>query len=175
MTNDLIAFLGARLDEDQAWAEACQGHRWQWVRSEDDQVVTANPAQEECLDEDSYGISLRSVENPDQEPSPIGHAEGVESSVAGHIVRHDPARVLRDVSADRKLLARYAEAVKEQEEALAAFRVARDEWGSSSEEYADAYKDWSDALLREGAFLTVIKDRVARFSDHPGYLQEWAP
>jgi hypothetical protein len=35
---------------------------------------------------------------------PIYHAEEVTSSAGGHIVRHDPARTLREVKAMRKVL-----------------------------------------------------------------------
>ncbi|MFC3986475.1 DUF6221 family protein [Streptosporangium jomthongense] len=153
MIQDLIAFIRARLDEDEELASTASPAPWS-ANAEHDEVLAADG----ITVADGFALSGRQLR-----------------ATVNHIVRHDPARVLADVEADRKLLARYAEAVKEQEEALAAFRVARDEWESSSEEYADAYKDWSAALLREGAFLTVIKDRVARFPDHPDYRPEWKP
>jgi hypothetical protein len=72
---------------------------------------------------------------------------------AEHIVRWDPARVLREVEAKRRILDEYA-AVKRLLEL--------------TDENADDRKE-----LRYRAF--VVRLLAAPFSDRPGYRQEWAP
>ena len=118
---DIATWLGQQLDEDAMWAREASrdrngdvptGSHWQWVNNHDDRVLTPDPATEEWLDEDSEAgqPSLRSVEEFDTTSSytlpqfPIHNAEEIRSAVAGHIARHDPARVLREVAAKRALL-----------------------------------------------------------------------
>ena len=190
MMHELVAFMDARLDEDQAWAEGCQGHHWQWVRGDNDQAAMPNPVEEEYLIEDGVRLSLRSVETKMSEPMsrpnglppwppqplpiswPIHSAEAIESTAAGHIVRHDPARVLADVAADRKLIARYQAAEEGHKEALKALREAK-QYGGDEDVYYVAAEDVAAAHARAGAYLTVLEDRAARFSDHPDYQPHW--
>lgn len=117
---DIATWLGRQLDEDAMWAREASrdrhgdvptGSHWQWVNNHDDRVLTPDPAAEEWLDEDSEAgqPALRSVEEFDagsyELPQfPIHNAEEILTVVAGHIVRHDPASVLRDVAAKRKIL-----------------------------------------------------------------------
>jgi Family of unknown function (DUF6221) len=77
----LIAFLAARLDEDEAAAKAASGLNWEYR----DSWVWAGSSFEVA---DVYGI-------PDIDET------------GTHIARHDPARALRDAVADRKLIAAY--------------------------------------------------------------------
>lgn len=125
----IVAFLRARLAEDQAWAEACQGHHWQWVQSQTDEVITPDPMLGESLNApDQYGepssshMSLRSVEEKMSKPAPrpnglppfpgrmlpkswpIYHCEEVNAAAAGHITQHGPARVLREIEAKRRII-----------------------------------------------------------------------
>ena len=86
---DLITFLNARLDEDEAAARAAlpiYGPGW---RPENSKVAGLGPARIWGKD------SKRPV------------AEAARRVSAAHIARHDPARVLREVEADRKLIAAY--------------------------------------------------------------------
>lgn len=160
--DDLIAFYRARLDEDQAWAEGCQGHHWQWVRPDDDQAVTANPTEEEHL-ADGGTVSLRSVETEMTEPGsrpaglpswpaqalpiswPIYHAEDVTSPAGGHIVRHDPARVLRKVEAGRELI-----------------KLCETRWTH-------------DLRGTEGGLEMALELAVQEWADHPDYQESWKP
>jgi hypothetical protein len=116
-SGDLIAFLIARLDEDERTARAAEesgGGDW-WTAEE---------------------VLHRLTTDAD------GHSDAI------HIARHDPARVLRDVKADRALLRRHT-------------------IGSllSRGQYKGGYCEALDE---------VIQIRAARFSDHPDYRQEWA-
>ena len=79
MSDDLTAFIAARLDEDEAGAKAATPGPWA-VDSEGCCVFTG--------DRDEV-------------------AERCQDESARHIARNDPARVLRDVAAKRNLLALY--------------------------------------------------------------------
>ena len=86
---DLISFLNARLDEDEAAARAAlpiYGPGW---RPENSKVAGLGPARIWGKD------SKRPV------------AEAARRVSAAHITRHDPARVLREVAAKRAILAEH--------------------------------------------------------------------
>ncbi|MCX5335494.1 DUF6221 family protein [Streptomyces sp. NBC_00140] len=120
---ELVDFLRARLDEDALWAtEASRrkgeqaspgGVHWHWVTNDSDQEVTPDPGREANVGEDAEeAVSLRSRETWPT-ASGVGdlpqfalYADEVPSAVGGHIVRHDPARVLAEVEAKRQLTAR---------------------------------------------------------------------
>ncbi|MFG2001624.1 DUF6221 family protein [Spirillospora sp. NPDC048911] len=70
-----------------------------------------------------------------------------------HIARHDPARVLADVQADRRLIAEYERAVE--------FYNRPENQRHSAGEVTGLY--------------TAIKIRAERFADHPDYRDEWRP
>lgn len=74
--------------------------------------------------------------------------------MAGHIVRHDPAQVLRDVEADRQLLAAYTDA-----------QATVD---------AIAHPDMYDVGRAQG-LEEAVRHRAVRFDQRPGYREEWRP
>lgn len=83
----LVAFVSARLDEDEAAAKAAaeaDGADWVLGSTEDD--------------------DKRSIRHPTPEWD-YYVADRVDEDTAAHIVRHAPARALRDVEAMRKILA----------------------------------------------------------------------
>jgi hypothetical protein len=126
--DELIAFVKARLDEDEAAARGLCGdgpYIAEWLISGEFIFVGTDPLPEE----------------------PIVHAR--DERVAQWIARHDPARVLRDVEADRQLLFKY-------------------EIGKKL--LPGPYKLGYCEALEE-----VIKIRAARFSGHPDYRDEWKP
>jgi hypothetical protein len=96
------------------------GVHWQWVIGEDWEPVTPDPVTMELLEgaDGSWAANLATVE---QWPStmriddertrtslmPRTYANSIEEmdpAAAGHIIRHDPAAVLRRCAADRSLL-----------------------------------------------------------------------
>jgi len=123
--DDLIAFLRARLDEDEQWALAASrpypyadgapgvpesGVRWQWVEGPDWEPTRPDPAVREFVAEPGVSCNLVSVETWPSSgrlmPRPVAtEIIEMDSAAAGHIVRHDPARVLREVAAKRGELA----------------------------------------------------------------------
>ena len=122
---DLITFLNARLDEDEAAARAAlpiYGPGW---RPENSKVAGLGPARIWGKD------SKRPV------------AEAARRVSAAHIARHDPARVLREIEADRSLLAKLRQV----------------------EEFGERLRiDTEIMILRQ-----VIAIRAAIWSDHPDY------
>ena len=81
---DLIAFLKARLDEDEATAKASVMPEWIISESGEFGYIVA------AVGTETTGESI---------------ADAWQEDVAVHIARHDPARVLREVEAKRAMLA----------------------------------------------------------------------
>lgn len=123
--DDLVTWLRQQLDDDERWALAANqpypyakppavapagGVHWRWVAGEDWHTVTPDPVVDEFVAEPGYPCNLATVE---EWPSghhcvPRTYANDIiemDSAAAGHIIRHDPARVLREVEAKRIMLA----------------------------------------------------------------------
>lgn len=132
MSNDLIAFLRARLDEDEATARAVvwdgSGNSLTWR--------LAASATVEVGDEEF---------NTD------------DRTVANHIVNNDPARVLREVEAKRRMLRHYEYAA-----------IALTNAGPTGEVHD----------LMTGAVNTlraVLVDHARVYVDHPDFHEDWRP
>lgn len=96
--DDLIAFLNARLDEDESGAKALASKPWKA-----EPVVYGRP-------EDGWGEpntwEIETVDGQTIVHHQTHEGGGIyEEEVAAHIARHDPARVLREVAAKRAILA----------------------------------------------------------------------
>jgi hypothetical protein len=130
---DLASFVAARLDETEAIAKAADPAPWQL------HLGYVLNAKEAVLASLQYGY-------------PSG----------AHIVRHDPARVLREVAARREILARYTGALEWQ--AAAAANPA------SVEEEA---RDWSEVEFE--VLTDVVCHLAAVDSEHPDWREEWRP
>ena len=89
--SDLMAFLSARLDEDEAAAKAATPPPWR-------------AAGEDILSD---------TDDPHWAGACAANASGAD---AVHIARHDPVRVLREVEAKRNILARYEDCLARQED-----------------------------------------------------------
>jgi hypothetical protein len=129
VTDDLVKFLRARLDDDER----------------DAQAVGYSTA--EAVDGlwDSKFVQLRgSVTTYNTTELP--------ADLAVHMARHDPARVLAEVDAKRRLLD------KTHPELQWADSAAEGEWGNYQE-----------------AALDFLKIMALPYADHPDYRPEWAP
>lgn len=82
----LVEFLAARLDEDEAIARQAIAPDW------------------EVAPEDRFRVQVVPAEDAAGRTSAIAVAVGYEGN---HIARHDPARVLREVAAMRRILVRH--------------------------------------------------------------------
>ena len=173
MTTELITFLRARHSEDELWAtEASRrgdgppapgGVHWQWVDPDNDQVLEVDPG----LDDLPCDPSLRSRETwptntgvGDLPQFAIYQTEEVPAAVAGHILRHDPARVLRDVRAARLMI-----------EQTFRYEARNDgEWGcchTAGEIEAGKCPD------TDSDGITALRILALPYNEHPDYRKTW--
>jgi hypothetical protein len=99
--SDLIEFLTARLDEDEAAATAaasCTGPDWHHSHA-----VTAN------------GATTIIFNGPDDDIEVADTLRRDDEEIAPFIARQDPARALREVEAGRGILARYKDCLARME------------------------------------------------------------
>jgi hypothetical protein len=186
VTDDLITWLRAQLDEDERWAMAASqtyryadegsvapagGVHWRWVAGENWDTVRPDPAVMEFVEgqDGSWVANLATVEewpstmridaeNSRTRMMPRVYANGIvemDASAAGHIIRHDPARVLAEVDAKRRILARH------------------EQCGTGHGYCDDGGHGWR---LDDGTPVCGDKlDLTRPYADRPGYRSEWAP
>jgi hypothetical protein len=128
--DDLVQWLGEQFDEDERIAQAASPGPW-GVNAEHDEVVAAD----DITVAEGFALSGRQLR-----------------ATVDHIAAHDPARVLREVEAQRLLLARAVET-----------RV----WaiGESGAVAGPAVKLANDTLR-----LLALP-----YADRPGYRKDWRP
>ena len=126
--SDLITFLSARLDEDERYAKA--------ALSSPESANSGNGVR--ALD---GKLAIR--------PSAMSDA------LALHFVRHDPARVLREVEAKRRILQEHEPTQQDATRCRVCTAIAG---GHATRFRAPC---WTLVLL------------AAVYSDHPDYMQEW--
>lgn len=132
---DLIAFMKARLDEDEALARAVEDRSAPW----DGQWVA-----------EEGGNAIRTVNG---HVLAYGQTYPPRRGLAAHIAHHDPARVLREVERGRRLLKRYENAVTactHVSSARARFTRGQDE--GYREAYLDAIRDAAEAHAGHSAY-----------------------
>lgn len=137
MTDDLVKFLRVRLDEAARMAQAAihnGASRW---HTELDREY------------DGYAVA-------DEHGEPVAHNEGSPTTAqAAHIAEHDPARVLAEVNAKRRILARYTSAVED------------------SAEDADGYYD-ENRFEDARQLVPVLRLLALPYRGHPNFQPEWA-
>ena len=140
-SNDLVAFVRARRDEDEAAArQAASESPWRVSDTHDDGTRSVKPA---------------------DAPDGLWHGDvavHIAGSDARHIARHDPARVLREVEAKRRLIDDYLDLVKSR----------------PPDRYAPAGEPDATWAMAECIFRVLCRD-AAIWRDHPDYRQEWKP
>ncbi|NUP52336.1 MAG: hypothetical protein HOW97_34195 [Catenulispora sp.] len=145
--DDLVAFLRARLDEDAEdarLAEAVDPSPWY-----EDVSEGTYTRQREGLD----GVGLvRAADNVGLWDRESSSALSMAAVTSVHVARHDPARVLREVEAGRKLVNAYAE-------------VADNDVDMP---YEYGY-GWANGLGLAVRLLASV------YAAHPDYRPEWAP
>jgi hypothetical protein len=158
--SDLVAFLTARLDEDEAVAKACpdeSGHlNWfdsRVVASGDHTIRTCPPSGMVAGEGNRVVCRIRRVDTIDD----VGTYDlGDPDARAGHIARHDPARVLREVDAKRKILALHGASIG-------------GTWCVTCDPGSDVSGDagaWYPCL--------TLRTLAAVWSGHPDYDPDWA-
>jgi hypothetical protein len=157
MSDDLMRWLGEQLDEDERIA-----------RGADDSLGKMN------LDwvyqaEDELGGKVVSARGADL-------IYDVPAGIGGHVSEHDPRRVLREIDADRELLAEYGRL-------LDAYAAHQREAARLAEAGKDADVIQLAALRREADYLPAMlhvmerwaKRKAAVYADRPGYREQWRP
>lgn len=172
VTDDIVAFIRARLDEDELWAKAASaphhsdaptvegGMHWRWAIGPNWEPYDPDPLEQHLAEDvDPRGnISLVTVEEwPYSWDTTVRSSPGrvlytddeVRTAEAAHIARHDPARVLREVEAKRAIV-------------------------EMCESHANAqFPDF------EGGYASAAEDALTHlalvWSDHPDYRPAWAP
>jgi hypothetical protein len=102
--DDLIAFLRARLDEDEEAARAATPGPWEWKHEHGEPW---QPRPDGWLDYSGEYLAAADGKSTLFGPGMTPHAD------ADHIARHDPSRTLREVEAKRVLIADYERFIAE--------------------------------------------------------------
>lgn len=148
---DLVEFLTARLDEDEAAAKAATAGPWRY-----------NPRKAWHLPPPSFGVLSAAEEfvaaGPVERPvcvAATGMADDPQSMRdAAHIARHDPARVLADVAAKRDTVEAYR------------LRV----------EQSDSAEDVSLLVGYHATGLGIaLRNLAVVHAGHPDYDEAWRP
>ncbi|MFE6716823.1 DUF6221 family protein [Streptomyces albidoflavus] len=140
MTADLIAFLQARLEHDEAVAREATPGPWRNAPTARHHDTVSGRPEEAVFGYDSFRVATTG--------EPAGRRALVN---AEHIARHDPARVLAEVEAKRRIVRAHAKWCEGRCEA------------KYPEGGFDAAHYWS------------IKSLAATYADHPDYREEWRP
>ena len=167
--SDLAGFVAARLDEDVAEAKLAAREGGTWTQVD----PVREPGRIESLgDVVVYDESLGDV---------VVYDEGSPDEYqAAHIARHDPARVLREVDAKRKILAEHPVDADLLAWSLGAAEVVAGRASPLSRcmrctvPLPDACED-EDQYERVEWPCPTVRALAAVYSDHPDYRQEWAP
>jgi len=148
--DDLVRWLGAQLDEDERIARGADPGPWK---------------SESLGRHDQSVIKLGAPTS-----TSMIQFDGSRAAANGaHAARHDPARVLREIDAKRKLLDDYVVTARIRDEAAARIKAAGDHPDSEDLE------TW-DRAQREAAILEgPVKLAALPCNDRPGYRAEWAP
>ncbi|MDV8005031.1 DUF6221 family protein [Rhodococcus sp. IEGM 1318] len=133
----IVEFLEARLDEDEEVARDAAG--WDSSGSVRDEGLWRRDGVNSVID----GARRMVV---------YGDGSAPDDSRAEHIVRHDPARVLRELAAKRAIIAEYVNECWVQDQG---HRTAWTEGGQAARE-------------------TALRLFASTYSDHPEYQAEWA-
>lgn len=161
--DNLIAFIKARLEEDEAAAKKAVPGPWRWA---DWTAMFGTLEQERNTLEHSPGSPpFPAVAERDRETTRVLRLEDPleidpdQEASAEHIARHDPARVLREVEAKR---------------AIVAAHQPGSSGGPCSVCIADR-RSWQDDWCPDPWPCETVRKLVSIWSDHPAYRAEWAP
>ncbi len=137
---ELVDFLHQRLDEDEAAAKAAGGVQWE-VGSPNRRIVAAPWQPGERWSQPEY-IAAFVAQDP------------LADACRNHIVRHDPARALREVEAKRQLLQELWTGMED-------FAVNIEESRDGDDRGAREYRDQLLGIL------------ALAYADHADYQEAW--
>ena len=153
--DDLAVWLHAQLDEDERVARAATRGPWRVANVADYGSATVDgPDAMQDGGADGKGGRLQVLRPLTVIPQDVDYGPTVELVDAEHIARHDPARVLAEVDAKRRIL---------DEELVPALR-------DYDTERPDLAKD-----VRYDIAARVLQLLALPYADRPGYREEWRP
>lgn len=157
--DDLIAFYRARLDEDEQaarWAVRESSFRERGL-GEEWEVVRTGPEMRELV--------IQTRPKAFRPHRVVGGLDPLlDETVAAHIARHDPARVLREVEAKRRILDEHY--------------VAQGTVGGQALMVCTRCSDYIDRgeiFKAEAAPCKTLKLLALPYADVDGYREEWKP
>ncbi|MEU9117099.1 DUF6221 family protein [Streptomyces sp. NPDC048483] len=160
MSNGLVEFLRARLDDDDAFAEMAANGGGEWVQR-------GRFGEDGPIEEKSNGRLVV----PD-----TGAPDRLE---AIHIARHNPARVRREVQAKLGIVDRYRPDATDPHPGLPCtnsvhFDPDGEEYDPDvvCERHSRAIDERPDGAFGNDAVLRLL---ALPYADHPDYQPEWAP
>jgi hypothetical protein len=177
----MYLFLCGCISEDEMWAREASrdshgliptGAHWRWVDGDDDTVIPIDPNAGEHAEFDGQYAHLRSVEELHYDfgrrqgtssQVALGYVEELPTVPAGHIMRHDPARVLADCTSRRAVIERILS-----EEHYA----CEDGWlaCATQENYCqDDDREGTCTCDRDDRVLAFLTDMAIPYADRPDY------
>ena len=163
--DDLARWLSAQLDEDERIAKAATPGPW---RAHDTHLGQYGHAAT-VLSGEGNDTDLRAW-LPSMSQEPWDEARNVWAD-AEHVAAHDPARVLREIDAKRKLLGQYVSAAKSVED----LGAARDRLSAQGRDTLMTGLELESAIHRRDTLRGVLRLLAAPYSDRPGFREEWSP
>jgi hypothetical protein len=173
--NDLADFLLARIADDEAAAEAAidpdrPGTHWHWVMDANDTPVAHGHLQR--AQDDGESVSLRTVEEyPTRNGWSLPHFVVQSGEVHGtggeHIARWDPARVLAECEAKRRIVDVYLDERSRRD-------VYQRDDARAVEDEEQARRRRSSAARCRGLEFAV-ESLALPYADRPDYREEWRP
>ena len=163
--DNLVAFLQARLDEDEDVASDATPGPWTSEWHGQHHTVSGPEPAGELIAEWIYAIASLEPE------ASVERAE-CDTRDAVHIARHDPARVLREVAAKRRIVDDYGSALDNRQSIRAEIRKIL----HSNPDAFGALSRQENALIDKAEGLLPIVRLIATvYADHPDYREEWRP
>ncbi len=161
MSEDLIAFLNARLDEDAQIARVAAG------------ANPGSPARSWVAEKVDYKGQIGWQKVWAIVPERVeGGAQAlflndILPKRVTHVARHDPARVLREVEAKRKMLEAHGQGHECQHFTASGEKSVVD--GKPWVYYEAAHTEFT------GGICDVLRLLGLPYADHPDYREEWRP
>ncbi|MEU0991948.1 DUF6221 family protein [Streptomyces sp. NPDC005953] len=153
MTDGLITFLRARLDEDRD--EALAASPGPWTPDGDEYEVLAADGITVC---DGFALSNRQLQ-----------------ATVRHIARHDPARALREVTAKRELLDEHLAAKHSVcEDSWYTCPAATEDRDGGVCSQDDMHGEPCECG-RDDRLARTLQLLALPYADHPDYQESWRP
>lgn len=166
MADDLVQFLRARLDEDERAARDAGGKPWAWEQHYGDMCNDPTCEYGELATDDTVLMDVH------------GYDVKAPWQGADHIARHDPARVLAEVDAKRRIVGASAADCPpgcQTEHSFSGSCMLRP-MGPAWENGERWVRDEDGSPVRAPHTpLSVLRFLALPYADHPDYREEWRP